>query len=57
MTRQRQLARAIDAETSRQLIALRIASPKRADAGAIITRQHDASDCPLFVAAAEPTLF
>lgn len=40
-----------------QLIALRLAAPKRADAGKIIAVQDDASDCPLFIAANEPRLF
>lgn len=39
-----------------QMIALRLAAPKRADAGQIIVQQHDASDCPLFRLADEPRL-
>lgn len=38
-------------------IALRLAAPKRADAGRYLTTQDDASDCPLFRAANEPRLF
>lgn len=37
-------------------IALRLAAPKRADAGRYLTQQDDASDCPLFRAANEPRL-
>jgi hypothetical protein len=52
------VAAAVDREMSRdaQLIALRIAAPKRAGAGRIIAAQDDASDCPLFRAADEPRL-
>lgn len=39
-------------DRDRQLVALQLASPKRARAP-----QHDTSDCPLFVAANEPRLF
>lgn len=38
-------------------IALRLAAPKRADAGRYLAAQDDASDCPLFRAANEPRLF
>lgn len=52
------VAAAVDRELSRdaQLIALRIAAPKRADAGRIIAAQDDAAHLPLFVAANEPKL-
>ncbi len=44
-------------ETRQQLaIRLRLASPKRADAGRYLAPQDDASDCPLFRATNEPTL-
>lgn len=46
-----------DAERARQLIALRLASPKRASAGKPIEQQQDAAHLPLFVHANEPTLF
>ena len=39
-----------------QLLTLRVAAPKRADAGRVIAAQDDASDCPLFRAADEPRL-
>ena len=42
-------------EAQRQ-IALRLAAPKRANAGKVIAPQDDASDCPLFRAANEPRL-
>ena len=45
-----------DLSREAQLIALRLAAPKRADAGRIIAAQDDASDCPLFRAADEPRL-
>ncbi len=45
------------AERERQLIALRLASPKRAAAGAIVADRADAAHLPLFIAANEPTLF
>lgn len=44
------------AERERQRIALRLASPKRADAGAIVVDQADAGHLPLFIAANEPVL-
>lgn len=44
-------------ERQRQLIALRLASPKRAGAGQPIEQQQDAAHLPLFVAANEPSLF
>lgn len=44
-------------EEAQRQIALRLAAPKRADAGQFIADQHDASDCPLFRAADEPRLF
>lgn len=40
-----------------ELIRLRLASPKRADACARIERQHNTDALPLFATAAEPTLF
>ncbi len=40
----------------RQLIALRLASPKRADAGRYLMGQHDAGALPLFIAGNEPGL-
>lgn len=43
-------------EKQRQIIALRLASPKRADAGKPVADQHDAAHLPLFVAANEPGL-
>lgn len=44
-------------DRDRQIIALRLASPKRADAGAPIEHQADAAHLPLFVAVNEPKLF
>lgn len=41
-------------ERERQEIALRLASPKRANAGAAIEQQQDAAHLPLFVHANEP---
>lgn len=41
-------------ERSRQEIALRLAAPKRADAGKPVEQQHDAAHLPLFVHANEP---
>lgn len=43
-------------ERERQEIALRLASPKRAEAGAEIVPQADAAHLPLFVQANEPKL-
>jgi hypothetical protein len=43
-----------DAERARELIALRLASPKRAEAGKPIEQQQDAAHLPLFVHANEP---
>lgn len=43
-------------ERDRQLIALRAASPKRANPGRVIVTQDDASDCPLFAAASQERL-
>lgn len=43
-------------ERDRQVIALRLASPKRANAGATIEQQQDAAHLPLFVHANEPSL-
>lgn len=40
-----------------QLIALRLASPKRAEASAPVERQHNTDALPLFAVAAQPTLF
>lgn len=42
---------------ARKIIALRLASPKRAEAGHVIASQADAGHLPLFVAADEPSLF
>jgi hypothetical protein len=39
-----------------QLIALRAASPLRADRGRAIERQYDTSDCPLFAATGQGRL-
>lgn len=44
-------------DSQRQLIALRLASPKRAEAGRTIAAQADAAHLPLFIAANEPGLF
>lgn len=46
-----------DTNRQRLEIALRLASPKRGNPGAILAPQADASDCPLFVSANEPRLF
>jgi hypothetical protein len=46
-----------DGERARQLIAMRLASPKRASAGKPVEQQQDAAHLPLFVHANEPTLF
>lgn len=46
-----------DAARARDIIALRLASPKRADAGRIVEQQQDAAHLPLFVHANEPKLF
>jgi hypothetical protein len=46
-----------DAERAREIIALRLASPKRASAGKPIEQQQDAAHLPLFVHANEPKLF
>ena len=43
-------------ERDRQLIALRLKSPKRADPDAAAAPQADAAHLPLFVAADEPKL-
>lgn len=43
-------------DRDRQLIALRAASPKRANPGSVIVTQDDASDCPLFAAANQERL-
>lgn len=43
-------------DQDRQILALRLASPKRAHAGAVIQTQADAGHLPLFVAANEPRL-
>lgn len=43
-----------DAAKAREIIALRLASPKRADAGKPIEQQADVAHLPLFVAANEP---
>lgn len=40
-----------------QLIALRLASPKRAEASAPVERQDNADALPLFAVAAQPNLF
>ncbi len=39
-----------------ELIRLRLASPKRADASAPVERQHNTDLLPLFAVAAQPTL-
>jgi hypothetical protein len=44
-------------ERELQLIALRLASPKRANAGRTIEAQADAGHLPLFIAADESRLF
>lgn len=41
----------------RALIALRLASPKRAEPDRVIAPQADAGHLPLFIAADEPRLF
>jgi hypothetical protein len=46
-----------DAERARKLIKMRLASPKRGEAGKPIEQQHDAAHLPLFVHANEPKLF
>ena len=43
-------------DEAQRIIAMRLASPKRADAGAVIVPQQDAGHLPLFVAANEPRL-
>jgi len=43
-------------EEAQRQIALRINSPKRADAGRCVAMQHDESDCPLFGAADQGAL-
>lgn len=43
-------------DRERQEIALRLASPKRANAGTPIEQQQDAAHLPLFVHANEPKL-
>lgn len=40
-----------------QRVALRLASPKRANAGRVVEPQADAAHLPLFIAADEPRLF
>ncbi|HEV2747738.1 MAG TPA: hypothetical protein VGW34_10635 [Allosphingosinicella sp.] len=50
-------ARTRAAERERELIALRLASPKRAGGGRPLVGQADAAHLPLFVAADEPRLF
>lgn len=44
-------------ERERLEIALRLASPKRANSGRIAASQADAGHLPLFVSANEPALF
>jgi hypothetical protein len=46
-----------DVERARAIIALRLASPKRASGGKPIEQQQDAAHLPLFVHTNEPTLF
>lgn len=41
-------------DEAQRIIALRLASPKRADPGKITTDQADAGHLPLFIAANEP---
>jgi hypothetical protein len=53
--RRRDMALA-NVDTVAQLLAVRLGSPKRADPGAIVAGQSDASHLPLFVAANEPVL-
>jgi hypothetical protein len=43
-----------DAAKAREIIALRLAAPKRAEAGKPIEQQQDAAHLPLFVHANEP---
>jgi hypothetical protein len=43
-----------DAIRARELIALRLAAPKRGEAGKPIEQQQDAAHLPLFVHANEP---
>lgn len=43
-------------EEAKRIIALRLASPKRAEPGRIIQPQADPAHLPLFVAANEPSL-
>lgn len=45
------------AERERELVALRLAGPKRAGPGRIVADQADAGHLPLFTAANEPRLF
>jgi hypothetical protein len=44
-------------EREREIVRLRLASPKRASAGKPIEQQQDAAHLPLFVHANEPELF
>jgi hypothetical protein len=43
-----------DAERAREIIALRLGSPKRSNAGKPVEQQQDAAHLPLFVHANEP---
>lgn len=43
-------------ERDAAMLRLRLASPKRGNPGRQLTPQADASDCPLFRAANEPSL-
>lgn len=47
---------AATSDRDRQLVELRLRSPKRADAGKAPPAQHDAGHLPLFVAGNEPRL-
>jgi hypothetical protein len=44
----------VDAARAREIIALRLASPKRSNAGTPVEQQQDAAHLPLFVHANEP---
>lgn len=43
-------------ERDRQIVALRLSSPKRADAGRVIEAQKDSGHLPLFIASDEGKL-
>lgn len=44
----------VDQARAREIIALRLAAPKRAEAGKHVEQQQDAAHLPLFVNANEP---